>query len=79
VVANDQLVDRARQLAQMIASNAPLAVRMAKRVLRHGLECTLSQALDYEELAETYCFSSVDHQEAVMSFIEKRAPSFKGR
>lgn len=79
VLPADQLMDRARKLAQQIASLPPLSVRMAKRTLRHGLESTLSQALDYEELAETHCFSSLDHQEAVRSFLEKRPPQFQGR
>ena len=79
VVPLDQLMERARKLAQQIASLPPVSIRMAKRALRHGLEGTLSQALDYEELAETHCFSSLDHLEAVRSFLEKRAPKFQGR
>lgn len=79
VVPQNQLMERARALAQEIAALPPISVRMAKRTLRHGLESTLSQALDYEELCESYCFSSLDHQEAVRSFIEKRAPDFQGK
>jgi|Deesub1362A_J573_1020465.scaffolds.fasta_scaffold00113_81 2-(1,2-epoxy-1,2-dihydrophenyl)acetyl-CoA isomerase len=78
VVPADRLMERARELAHRIASLPPLAVRMAKRAIRHGLECTLSQALDYEELAETHCFSSHDHQEAVEAFLEHRDPRFQG-
>jgi len=79
VVAPDRLMARARELAGQIASFSPVAVRMAKRTLRHGLDSTLSQALDYEELAESHCFSSLDHQEAVKAFLEKRPPRFSGR
>lgn len=78
VVPGDRLMERALELAQRIASLPPLAVRMAKRTIRHGLECTLSQALDYEELAETHCFSSLDHREAVEAFLERRDPKFQG-
>jgi 2-(1,2-epoxy-1,2-dihydrophenyl)acetyl-CoA isomerase len=52
---------------------------MAKRTFRHRLESTLSQTLDYEELAESHCFSSLDHQEAIKAFLEKRPPEFEGR
>lgn len=79
VVSADQLMELARDLARQIASLSPVAVRTAKRTLRHGLDCTLSQALDYEEFAETYCFSSLDHEEAVKAFVEKRPPKFIGR
>jgi len=79
VVPRDDLMVRARALAGQIASFSPVAVRMAKRTLRYGLESTLSQALDYEELAESHCFSSLDHQEAVKAFLEKRPPRFRGR
>ena len=79
VVPPEKLMERARALAQEIASLPPIAVRLAKRTLRHGLESTLSQALDFEELAETHCFSSLDHQEACRAFLEKRTPKFQGR
>ncbi|MBU2648652.1 enoyl-CoA hydratase/isomerase family protein [bacterium] len=79
VTTPDNLLPRARELAGQIAALPPVAIRMAKRTLRHGLESTLSQALDYEELAETHCFSTLDHQEAVRSFLEKRTPEFQGR
>jgi len=75
VVPPEKLLERARALAQEIASLPPVA----KRTLRHGLESTLSQALDFEELAETHCFSSLDHQEACRAFLEKRSPKFQGR
>ena len=79
VVAPDNLMMRARDFAKQIAALPPVAIRMAKRTLRHGLESTLSQALDYEEMAETHCFSTLDHQEAVRSFLEKRPPKFQGK
>jgi len=79
VVAPEQLLSRARDLAGQICALPPVAIRMGKRTLRHGLECTLSQALEYEELAETHCFASLDHQEAVRSFLEKRRPQFQGK
>ena len=79
VVTPENLMPKAREYAEQIAALPPVAIQLAKRTLRHGLESTLSQALDYEELAETHCFSSMDHQEAVRSFLEKRAPEFQGR
>jgi enoyl-CoA hydratase/carnithine racemase len=79
VVEADNLLNRARELANEIAALPPAAVRLGKRTLRHGLECTLAEALQYEELAETLCFGSLDHQEAVKAFLDKRPPVYKGR
>ena len=79
VLPPDRLLARARELAEQIAALPPVAIRMCKRVLHHGMDCTLSQALDYEELVETHCFSSLDHREAVTAFLEKRQPHFLGR
>ncbi|MBT8342056.1 MAG: enoyl-CoA hydratase [Desulfatitalea sp.] len=78
VVPEEQLMDRAHALAHEIAQLPPFAVKMAKRVLRHGLESTLQQAMAYEELNETLCFSTADHKEAVSAFLEKRKPEFIG-
>lgn len=78
VVPDDRLMARAHELAEGIAQLPPFAVKMAKRVLRHGLESTLQQAMAYEELNETLCFSTADHKEAVSAFLEKRGPKFVG-
>lgn len=78
VVEDEELMTKAMELARQIAKLPPVAVQMGKRALRHGLECTLSQALDYEELLETHCFATLDHQEAVRAFLEKRKPEYQG-
>lgn len=79
VVSPDDLLPRAQELAKEISAHSPLAVKMCKRVLLHGLDCNLKQALDYEEMVETHCFSSLDHRESVKAFLEKRKPVFQNR
>jgi len=79
VLSGDKLMDRARDIAMQVAALSPIGIRMCKRVLLHGLDCTLSQAIEYEELAETLCFSSLDHKESVSAFVEKRTPKFSNR
>ncbi len=78
VVSSEQLLPRSREVAREIADLPPYATRMCKRVLRHGLDCTVTQAMDYEELVETLCFTSRDHEEAARAFLEKRKPEFLG-
>ena len=79
IVEADELMTRARALAHQITALPLVAVRMAKQSLRYGLDCTLTQALSYEELAESYCLTSDDHVEAIDAFLHKRKPSFTDR
>lgn len=79
VVEADALMATARELAQQIAANAPLAVRMTKRAAYRSFDLDLDAAL---ELAATYqgvVQNTADHGEAVAAILDKRAPQFSGR
>ncbi|MGE4336905.1 MAG: crotonase/enoyl-CoA hydratase family protein [Pigmentiphaga sp.] len=76
VVTADSLMREALELAARIAANPPRAVRMSKRLLREGQCATLDGVLEMSAGFQAISHKSSDHKEAVLSFIEKRAPVF---
>jgi 2-(1,2-epoxy-1,2-dihydrophenyl)acetyl-CoA isomerase len=79
VVAPEELMPAADELARKIAAGPPLDIRLAKRALYHNADCDLRQALEFETFAQNICQDTEDAREGVRAFVEKRAPVFRGR
>jgi enoyl-CoA hydratase/carnithine racemase len=79
VVPADQVANRARELALEIASNAPLAVQGAKRLMRMGLDETFDTHVQHVYLQLLPLFQSSDFKEGMASFLEKRQANFTGK
>jgi len=79
VVAHEELLPTALEIARKIASNPPLAVQRLKAGLRQTLDPDWKQTGRWvaENLAEL--FRTADHKEGVASFLEKRPPHYTGR
>jgi enoyl-CoA hydratase/carnithine racemase len=78
MVAHDNLMSAALELAEKIASKPPGALRMAKRLLYAGQTITLRQLLDQSAACQALCHHTEDHMEALAAMFEKRQPMFKG-
>jgi enoyl-CoA hydratase/carnithine racemase len=78
VVAPEALLPRARGLAAVIASRAPIAAQTAKLNLRAAYEMPLTRAIDYERHLQTICFATADAAEGRAAFGARRAPEFRG-
>jgi enoyl-CoA hydratase/carnithine racemase len=78
VVAAEQLLDCAYELASRIAANPPHAVRLAKRLMREALHTRLDTLLELSSTYQALSHQTADHREAVAAFIDKRAPVFAG-
>jgi enoyl-CoA hydratase len=77
VVPDGQVVDAAKELADEMLSNAPLALRMTKELFNFGLSATsLEQQIHMENRTQTINFFTDDFREGAMSFLEKRAPDY---
>lgn len=79
VVDDAELMPRARAVALEIASNAPLAVQAAKRMMRIGLNETFPDHVHHVYLQLLPLFKTEDMAEGMRSFLEKRPAEFKGR
>jgi len=73
------LLPAVRETAQLIAGNAPLSVRQAKKSIHNGLRVDLHTALRFEIEAYNRLVSTEDRREGIRAFIEKRKPVFRGR
>ncbi len=79
VVPASELKARSFELARAIAKRAPLAVRLAKNMMRKGLDSSLENSLDDAALSVMISNPSKDVREGVAAFREKREPKFEGR
>lgn len=57
----------------------PIALTSVKRLVHLGSEASFPEALAAEGVAQAVNFSTSDTAEAMMAFLEKRAPTFRGR
>lgn len=68
----------ARELAALIAANAPLAVRAAKRIADESADWVLDEAFDLQAPYTDEVRSSSDAAEGARAFVEKRVPQWTG-
>jgi enoyl-CoA hydratase/carnithine racemase len=78
VFAGDQLLAETLKTAEMIAANAPLAVRQARQAIHRGLQMSIADGLAFEIEAYQRTVPTSDRREGVRAFVEKRKPEFKG-
>lgn len=79
IVAPEELMNVALELATKIASKGQVAVRAAKKAIDQGFEQNLSEALKTEAKYFGEVCDSEDKNEGVIAFMEKRKPNFKDR
>ena len=78
VVPADALLPRATQLAESIAANAPLAVRLTKRAAYKSWDADLDTALELAASYQGMVQNTADHRRAVEAILGKTTPRFEG-
>lgn len=74
-----ELLPSAREVAGSILAKGPLAVRLAKLVIRTGMDADRRTGLVVEQLAQSLLYTTDDKREGAQAFLDKRAPAWSGR
>ena len=78
VVAHDELLPTALELADKIAARPPLAVQKIKEGLRRALDPDWNELGMWVSTSLRELFQTEDHREGVKSFLEKRPAVYVG-
>jgi len=78
VVEPELVLEEAMRLARQITANPAHAIRMSKVLLKESERSELSSLLQLSASLQALAHHTVDHDEAVSAFIEKRKPKFNG-
>jgi enoyl-CoA hydratase len=72
-------VERAMEIARLIAANAPLGVQVTKEAGRKFIEAGERAAIDVVPTIRERVMGTADAAEGIASFVERRAAVFQGR
>lgn len=73
-----ELLQAAREILTGITARGPMAIRLAKLVIRHGADADQTTGQIIERLAQSLLYQSADKAEGAGAFLEKRTPRFTG-
>ena len=74
-----ELESKTMELANKIASKAPIALQLSKEAVKFASRSNLDEGLRREVDLFAVLFSTEDKEEGVSAFLEKRKPDFKGK
>jgi enoyl-CoA hydratase len=78
VFEDARLLDGAMETAREVAGKAPIAFRLAKRLLQRNANEWMRRADELEVNYYSKCFGTSDQKEGALAFRMKREPNFKG-
>jgi enoyl-CoA hydratase/carnithine racemase len=78
-VEPERLDQEVNETLQILASKSPIGMRIGKEAFRTMSDMPFDEAVDYLCEALGRIISTVDAQEGMKAFLEKREPLFKGK
>lgn len=79
VVPQEEVLDKALEIAKTIAENAPLSLKLSKQIMHVASQSSFEDAQRFCLVAWDYIEGTEDAQEGPRSFLEKRKPNWKGK
>ena len=79
VTGKSEWLEKAMELAQVVARRPPLAARLAKEAILTAEETGLTAGVEAERRLFGVAMATEDRVEAMQAFLEKRRPDFHGR
>ncbi len=79
VVPQADLMNRALEIANQIAANAPLAVKAAKLCINTEYDMDADEAILYESGIFGHCFATEDQKNGMAAFLNKGKCEFQGK
>ena len=76
VYAPDELMNQGMEMARLIASKGPIAVRLTKELVQRGQDLDLDNACTLESEVFGLLFSTADKREGMTAFLERRPATF---
>jgi 2-(1,2-epoxy-1,2-dihydrophenyl)acetyl-CoA isomerase len=78
VVPADRLEAETARVATRLAQLPPVQLSVSKRLLNSAGNASMASALEAEDVAQSLMFRSADTAEAMLAFVQKRDPDFRG-
>lgn len=78
VVDDAEFDDEVRRQTNLIAERPPLALSLAKQIMKSAMISDIWAMRETETMAQAICGESEDHAEGVRAFLEKRPAHFRG-
>jgi methylglutaconyl-CoA hydratase len=79
IVASENLMVRARELAALLMENSPASLRATKKLLNDHARAELDAQIENAVRENAAIRTTADFREGVASFLEKRKPQWSGK
>ena len=79
VVSLETLMDEAKNMANTIIANAPIAVKLCKDAINRGMQVDIDEAIKIEAGDFGKCFATEDQKEGMSAFMERRNKNFSNK
>jgi len=78
VLAADQVLARAQEVAKSLAAGPAFAHAMTKKCLHQEWNQSVDEAIETEAEAQAICMQTKDFERAYRAFVAKQKPQFQG-